>query len=74
MDVVLIKQNYSQGIWNIWMRRVICIMKPSKSWAIKRLGIPRNIHPGLYAIDVQADWLWKWIIKNIRNVLIGCIL
>jgi transcription elongation factor SPT4 len=30
-------------------------MKPSKSWVVRKLGIPRNIHPGLYAIDVQAD-------------------
>ncbi|CAD8071707.1 unnamed protein product [Paramecium sonneborni] len=34
---------------------VICVMKPSKSWVVKKLGNQRNIHPGLYAIDVQAD-------------------
>ncbi|CAD8167927.1 unnamed protein product [Paramecium pentaurelia] len=34
---------------------IICVMKPSKSWVIKKLGNSKNIHPGLYAIDVQAE-------------------
>ncbi|CAD8048626.1 unnamed protein product [Paramecium sonneborni] len=34
---------------------LICVLKPSQSWVMRKLGNPKSIHPGLYAIDVQAD-------------------
>lgn len=31
---------------------MICVLKPQKSWVMRKLGNPSNVYPGLYAIDV----------------------
>ena len=44
MDVIIIQQNNFKGnIKFIYYDRMVCIMKPSKSWVVKKLGHSKNI-------------------------------